>query len=238
LQDPAEKTATRYRSGDIARWLASGELEFLGRSDDQVKIRGYRIELGEIETALLTHASVRGAAARIWLGPDADPRLLAYVVPEPNAEIVFADLREHLQKSLPPYMLPQHFMLIDELPKTSSGKLDRRALPEFSPDALASERERVEPTNDEELKLAEIWTQMLGIQRPGVTEDFFDVGGHSLLAVRMLTRIREVFGVQMSLQALIEKPTIAALAERIQAWAFVNLTSSAAPAAEREESEF
>ncbi|MFO1077414.1 MAG: amino acid adenylation domain-containing protein [Planctomycetota bacterium] len=238
VPDPRRPGAKRYRSGDLARWLPCGELEFLGRIDDQVKIRGFRIELGEIETALAAQASVRAAAASVWTGPDHDRRLIGYVVPEPGHVIDAQQLRTSLQQSLPPYMVPQHIVEIAELPRTSTGKLDRRALPEFRPESITRGDDGTAPSSDEERRLATIWSQMLGIPDPGVDDDFFDVGGHSLMAVRMLTRVREEFGVQLPLQTLMQYPTIAQLAERIQAFSFVTGAKGAASAGDREEIEF
>jgi acyl-CoA synthetase (AMP-forming)/AMP-acid ligase II/acyl carrier protein len=212
--------ARLYRTGDRARWLAGGQLEFLGRGDDQVKIRGFRVELGEIESALARHPAVLQAVAivRDDLGGPADRRLVAYVVPAPDAvpagetpDGLTPGLRSHLRESLPEPMVPSRFVYLERLPVTPGGKVDRRNLPR--PEAgPALEREYVAPRDGVEEALAGIWQGLLGVERVGVHDNFFELGGHSLLGTRVISALREAFGVEVPLRALFEKPTVADLA--------------------------
>ncbi|HLL48423.1 MAG TPA: amino acid adenylation domain-containing protein, partial [Longimicrobiaceae bacterium] len=210
VPDPFSATGARlYRTGDRARWTAAGEVEYLGRTDFQVKVRGFRIELGEVEAALREHAAVREAVVLAR-----EQRLVAYVVPAAGVQAVGAELlRAHLSARLPEHMAPGAYMLLEQLPLTANGKLDRRALPapEWSAAAYVSPR-----TLSEEL-LSGIWAEVLRLERVGVEENFFELGGHSLLATRVVSRIREVFGVEVPLRALFEAPTVAALGARIEA---------------------
>ncbi|HET7232832.1 MAG TPA: amino acid adenylation domain-containing protein, partial [Longimicrobium sp.] len=208
VPDPfSDKPGARlYRSGDKARWLASGELEYLGRLDEQVKIRGFRIELGEIEAVLRSHTSVRDCAVIVREDVPGDTRLVAYVVGAADAE----SLRGHLRQSLPEYMVPAAFVAMDGLPLTSNGKLDRRALP--APEYTAADDEYVAPQTPVEEALAAIWAEVLRLERVGVRENFFERGGHSLLVIRVVSRIREALSVELPLRALFEAPTIGDLA--------------------------
>jgi amino acid adenylation domain-containing protein len=199
-----------YRTGDRARVLPDGTLEFLGRIDQQVKIHGYRIEPEEIEATLLRHAAVRQVAV-VAHGAADDQRLAAYVVasPQPASDELLAFAREWL----PDYMVPT-IVPIDVLPLTPSGKVDRRALPDPATVQRDRSREFVAPRTEIEHELAEIWRELLGVERVGVTDDFFALGGHSLLATQMITRIRRRHG-DVPLRALFTAPTIAALAEAV-----------------------
>ncbi|MFP5287797.1 MAG: condensation domain-containing protein, partial [Thermoanaerobaculia bacterium] len=194
--------ARLYRTGDRVRRLPDGRLEFLGRLDHQVKIRGFRIELGEIETSLTGHPGVREAVAVAQ-----EAGLVAYVAGDADP----VALRSYLQSLLPAYMVPQRFVLLDALPRTPNGKVDRRALPE--PDAALAGF--APPRTPREELLAGIWESVLGVERVGRHDHFFDLGGHSLLATRVLTRIREAFRVELPLRALFQAPTLAELASRI-----------------------
>ena len=211
VDDPFVAGGRVYRTGDRARFLRDGTIEFLGRIDEQVKIRGYRVEPGEIEAALLRHPAVRNAAVVVQQ-TDAEPRLVAYVSasPQPTAD----ELRGFLADWVPEYMLPA-FVHIDLLPLTPSGKIDRRALAELHV-AEDGAGEYVAPRNDLEREIAEIWQELLGVERVGVTDDFFALGGHSLLATQMITRIRRRHG-NVPLRALFNEPTIAGLAEVVGA---------------------
>jgi amino acid adenylation domain-containing protein len=208
-----EPGARLYRTGDRARALADGNLEFLGRLDQQVKIRGYRIELGEIEVALARHPAVREAVVLARVDEPGDPRLVAYVVPagEPSA----SELRDALRRSLPESMIPAAFVFLPALPVTPNGKLDRQALPAPQWNVPGGEGEA--PRTPTETRLAAIWSEVLGMPRVGRDDGFFDLGGHSLLATQMLARVRAVCGVELSLRTLFEHPKLADLAAWIDA---------------------
>lgn len=208
VPDPfnTESGARMYRTGDRARLVSNGDVEFLGRADHQVKIRGFRIELGEIEAALLTHPEVSKAAVVVHTG-----RLVAYVESGADSTV----LRTHAAQSLPEYMVPSAFVNLPQLPHTASGKVDRRALPPPTNDLF--EESYVAPRDSDEESLATIWTEVLGIPKIGVHDNFFELGGHSLLAAQVMNRTSARFGITLPLRNLFEEPTIAALAARIRA---------------------
>jgi amino acid adenylation domain-containing protein len=209
-----EPGARLYRTGDVVRRLAGGDLEYVGRGDGQVKLRGYRVELGEVEAALLGHEEVREAAAAVHEAGGGDRRLVAYVVAEGGAgEEGAGRWREYLRERLPEYMIPSAFVLLDSLPLTPNGKLDRKALLELEPTHNVSEY--VGPRTAAEEVVAGIWAEVLKTGRVGVRENFFALGGHSLLAMQVVSRVREVFGVKMSLRNVFEHPTIEELARDI-----------------------
>jgi amino acid adenylation domain-containing protein/non-ribosomal peptide synthase protein (TIGR01720 family) len=217
VPDPfsAEPGARLYRTGDLARWRPDGHLEFLGRLDEQVKIRGFRVELGEIETQLLSLPGLRQAAVVVREDSPEARRLVAYVVPdESGCEI--AALRERLGERLPNYMLPACFVEIPALPLTAHGKVDRRALPAPEVSAAPTAEEAVPRTPVEQL-LAQLWSRVLGVERIGCQDDFFELGGHSLLAMRVISRVRETFGVELPVLSLFESPTLAGLAQQVEA---------------------
>jgi amino acid adenylation domain-containing protein len=201
--------ARMYRTGDRARWRADGELEYLGRLDAQVKVRGFRIEPGEIEAALRRHASVRDCAVVARADLPGDTRLVAYVVAGADADA----LRAHLRRILPDYLVPGTFVHLDALPLTPSGKLDRRALP--APDYGAAEA-RVAPRTPVEEVLAEIWKEVLRLEKVGVDDDFFDLGGHSLLVTVLAGKVRDAFSVEMPLRTIFTASTIAEMAEAVE----------------------
>ncbi|AEI67903.1 non-ribosomal peptide synthetase [Corallococcus macrosporus] len=211
-QQPGQRL---YRTGDQARFLPDGTLEFLGRRDGQVKLRGYRIELGEIEATVRQHASVRDAVVIVREDVPGDQRLAAYFVPHADAAADTAGLRAFLQQRLPEHMVPAALVALEALPLTPNGKVDRKALP--VPDGLLSSESRAAPRNGTEELMASIWADVLRTNRAGIHDHFFDLGGHSLLATRVVSRIREAFGVELPIAALFEAPTIATLSERVQA---------------------
>ncbi|MET0396001.1 MAG: amino acid adenylation domain-containing protein, partial [Longimicrobiaceae bacterium] len=211
---PGEPGARLYRTGDRVRRLADGALEFLGRVDQQVKLRGYRIEPGEIEAALREHPAVRDAVVVVREDAPGDRRLVGYVVAE-GAALSPGELREHLGGRVPEHMVPGAFVALDSIPLTPNGKLDRRALP--APRWCAGEEGYVAPRTPAEEVLAGIWAEVLGVGRVGVRENFFELGGHSLLATRVVSRIRETLAVELPLRGLFEAPTVAGLAERVEA---------------------
>jgi amino acid adenylation domain-containing protein len=203
-----------YKTGDLARFRRDGQIELLGRADDQIKLRGIRIEPAEIEGALRLNDGVREAVV-VARDEGGDRRLVAYVVGAPGATVPSASvMREHLRQTLPEYMVPSVFVTLDSLPLTPNGKVDRRALP--APPRAQTGGEYVAPRTDAERALAAVWQEVLGGSRAGVEDNFFEVGGHSLLATQLLWRIREVFGVQLPMRTLFERPTISMLAESIE----------------------
>ncbi|MBV9774031.1 MAG: amino acid adenylation domain-containing protein, partial [Gemmatimonadetes bacterium] len=206
--------ARLYRTGDRTRWLADGNLEFLGRIDHQVKIRGFRIETGEVEAVLAEHPGVREAFVMAREDAPGGARLVAYLTAEGAADPAPGELRAHLAERLPEYMVPSAFVTLDALPLTSNGKVDRRALP--APDA-APLTEYVAPRTPTEERLAEIWAEVLGVERVGVHDHFFELGGHSLMATRVVARVREAPGVELPLRVVFEHPTLAGMAEWIDA---------------------
>ncbi|HEX9987858.1 MAG TPA: amino acid adenylation domain-containing protein [Chloroflexia bacterium] len=209
--------ATRlYRAGDLARYLPDGRIEFLRRIDHQVKVRGFRIELGEIEDALGQHPAVREAVAVVRSGWDAggqeDRRLVAYVVAQPGEAPSSAQLRAHLQTRLPEYMIPPTFVLLEEMPRTPNGKVDRKALPDpGSAGGSARRGAYIPPRTPLEAQLAEVWADVLQKERIGVTDSFFALGGHSLSAMLMVSRVRNTMGLELPLRSLFETPTIEGL---------------------------
>ncbi|MWV46109.1 amino acid adenylation domain-containing protein [Paenibacillus sp. HJL G12] len=202
-----------YRTGDLAKRLPDGSLDYLGRADHQVKIRGFRIELGEIEAVLASYSGVSQAAVIVREDNPGDKRLAAYVVPEHNANWELSELRRHVASRLPDYMVPSAIILMDVMPLTPNGKLDRKALP--APEIMLAIDGRNPRTPREEV-LCDLFAEVLGVRRIGIDDSFFELGGHSLLAVRLISRIREALGREISIAALFEAPTVAALAEMLE----------------------
>ena len=221
----AEPGGRMYRTGDLGRYLENGNVEFLGRKDHQVKIRGFRIELGEIEARLAEHPAVREAVVLAREDAAGEKRLVAYVVPERESEesnngsgrvgLQMSELREHLLGKLPEYMVPTAYVQLKRIPLTPNGKIDRKSLPE--PDKDMREQEYVGPRNAREETLCRLWQEVLRRERVGIHDNFFNIGGHSLLAVQVISRIKQAFPIEMPLSVLFAAPTVARMAEHIAA---------------------
>ena len=219
LSDPFQTGNRMYRTGDIARFLPDGNLEFLGRADFQVKVRGFRIEIGEIESALENQAGVGQAAvvarefeSRIHIE---DKRLIAYVVPKPGAKLEIADLRAALAATLPEYMVPSNFVFLDFFPLTANGKIDRNALPH--PATLEDESGAAPelPRNELERMIAQAWKDALGVDHVGLNENFFDLGAHSLMVAEVHMQLQQLLGRELAVVDLFQFPTITALAHHL-----------------------
>jgi amino acid adenylation domain-containing protein len=200
-----------YRTGDLCRYLADGSVEFLGRRDHQVKLRGYRVELGEIEAVLGQHPAVRAVAVLV----KDDTHLVAYVVLDQEQSATTSELRSFLQQKLPEHMVPSVYIALDTMPLMPNGKVDRRALAALENAEPQSETEFVAPRNPIEEQLAAIWARRLGVEQIGINNDFFEMGGHSILASELMAEVRDTFQVSLPLRSLFEKPTVAGLAEAI-----------------------
>ncbi|MEO6238548.1 MAG: amino acid adenylation domain-containing protein [Vicinamibacterales bacterium] len=205
-----------YRTGDRARFLASGAIEFLGRADGQVKIRGYRVELGEIESVLARHPRVRECAVSVRGGSAADKRLVAYLVSRDASSLEPGELSAFLQTHLPGHMVPTQFVSVEQLPLTANGKVDRLALPDVALDRSAAAGAFVAPRTPAEELLAGIWATLLKLPEIGVNDNFFHLGGHSLIATRVMARVRDAFQVDLPLRRLFDAPTVAQLSAVIE----------------------
>ena len=208
-----EEGARIYKTGDLARFLPNGNIEFLGRGDYQVKIRGFRIELGEIEAVLSQHPSIVQTVVIAYEHIPGDKRLVAYVVLNQHTTATISELRRFLKEKLPEYMVPSVFVLLEALPLTPSGKVNRSALP--APEQVLQEPEAtfVAPRDDLEQKLSQIWEEVLGIQPIGIMDNFFDLGGHSLLAIRLFAQIENKFAKKLPLATLFQSNTVEAIAK-------------------------
>ncbi|MVT11424.1 non-ribosomal peptide synthetase [Chitinophaga tropicalis] len=226
VADPFRAGERIYRTGDLGRWLADGNIEYLGRKDDQVKIRGYRIELGEIESALQGHESVTAAAVIARVVGSGEKELVAYVV---GGEALQASvLRAYLGKTLPAYMVPGYYVQLEALPLSPNGKLDRKRLPSPEGMGLPGGHEYVAPRSATEKQLAEIWESILGKQQIGIKDNFFELGGHSLKATRLASQVYKTFEAKISLKDLFAVPVLeeqAAFIQRAKKTAFVEIST-------------
>lgn len=217
VADPFDSAAGArlYRTGDLARWRTDGTLEYLGRIDFQVKIRGFRVELGEIEACLALHPQVQDVAVSAREDTPGNRILVAYVVPslQPPAA---GELKQFVKAALPDYMVPGAIVLLEQLPLSPNGKVDRKALPAPDPAMLLSTREYVAPRTPTEEAIAEIWCELLRIERVGALDHFFELGGHSLLATRVVSQVRDAFAIEIPVKVLFEHPTLAEFTEAIE----------------------
>jgi len=229
VPDPfsAEAGARLYRTGDLARWLPDGQIAFLGRVDEQVKIRGYRVEPSEIATVLGQHSAVRTSVVVVREEEPGEKELVAYVVLAAGAKLDAGELRDHLRKRLPDYMVPSEFVSISSVPVTANGKLNRAALP--TPNGSRPHAEAyVEPRTPVEEELVKILAPLLKLQRVGVNDNFFLLGGHSLLGTQLIARISETFGVELTLLKLFDHPTVAEMSSEVEDLILAKLGSSEA----------
>ena len=208
LNKDGNEPSKLYKTGDLARYLPDGNIEYLGRIDNQVKIRGFRIELGEIEALLNQNEDVQSACVIAREDNPGDKRLVAYLVPQPEIILTIDEIRQFLKAKLPDYMVPNAFVILEALPLTPNGKIDRRALP--APD-LQSKGEYIAPRNPIEEKIAQIWAEVLKLERVSIEDNFFELGGHSLLATQVISRCQQAFQIALPLRYLFESPTIAQL---------------------------
>jgi amino acid adenylation domain-containing protein len=214
IPDPfsQEGGARLYRTGDLVRWQPEGVLEFLGRMDQQVKLRGFRIELAEIEAALSSHSGIRECVVEARGHKVGEEQLVAYIAVQEESFLSTGDLRNYLKERLPDYMVPTVFIMLERIPLTANGKIDRAALPEPDLAGVQAGETFVAPRTLIEQKLAEIWAEVLRVERVGIHDNFFELGGHSLLAIMIVSRTREVLQVELPLRRLFEEPTVAGLA--------------------------
>ncbi|RIU88107.1 condensation domain-containing protein, partial [Oceanobacillus picturae] len=213
VDNPFESGKKMYKTGDLARWLPDGNIEYLGRMDNQVKIRGFRIELGEIENRLLQHEDINEVAVVVRESKDYDKYICAYVVSK--KEITQLDLKSYLKERLPEYMVPSYIMELEKMPLTLNGKLDRKSLPEPTLDMTLYEYEAAR--NEVEEKLVQIWSDVLGIEKVGINDSFFDLGGHSLKATVVISKIHKELKRELPLKELFQSPTIKELSKFIEA---------------------
>jgi acyl carrier protein len=218
IPDPfgGEAGARLYKTGDLARYLTSGEIEYLGRIDHQVKIRGFRIELDEIQSLLNLHPAIRDSVVALHQAHDQDKRLVAYVVAEAGREVQVAEVRAYLKEKLPDYMVPAAFVTLDAMPLSPNGKIDRRMLP--SPDEAEHGVAAiyVAPRTPLEESIAQAWQDALGVERVGAHDNFFELGGHSLLAMRIVSRLRDSLEIDLVLRDMFESPTVEQLAAVVE----------------------
>ena len=221
IPDPFNKNGEKlYRTGDLARYLPDGNIEFLGRVDFQVKLRGFRVELGEIEAALRTYSGIDDAIAMVHEDTTGDKRLVAYVLfhgseGESEREVDLTRIREYLKERLPGYMVPSLFVQIDEIPLTPSGKVDRKRLPKPEDVRMDATSGYEAPRTPVEEIIVGLWSEVLGIEHIGVFDNFFDLGGHSLKATQLLSKLRQTFEIELPLREIFENPTVAGNAEAV-----------------------
>ncbi|MBB5872723.1 amino acid adenylation domain-containing protein [Allocatelliglobosispora scoriae] len=213
VANPFGETSDRmYRTGDLVKWRPDGVLEFCGRVDDQVKIRGFRVEPGEVETVIGRHETVGQVAVIVREDRPGDKRLVGYLVPATGAAVATETIRQYASQLLPDYMVPSALVVLDALPRTANGKLDRKALPAPTVTASATSRR---PRNEREQTLCDLYTEILGVPNVGIDDDFFTLGGHSLLVTRLISKVRKAFAVELTIQAVFSARTVANLVEQL-----------------------
>ena len=215
IPNPFHEGERLYKTGDLGKRLPDGNIAFLGRRDEQVKIRGYRVELGEIEAALKEHPAVRENTVIVLEVSETDKRLAAYLVPHQGQTIDRMELRDFLTKRIPGYMIPSSFVMLDAMPLTHHGKIDRRALPESEDGLRDSETDYAVPQTEAEQRIAQVWQQTLQMKKVGIYDNFFEAGGNSLLLIQVLGKLQEIFGNQLSTVEMFQYPTIHALAKHL-----------------------
>ncbi len=204
-----------YKTGDVVRYLPDGNIEFLGRSDFQVKIRGFRVEVGEVEAALGTHPAVRQAAVMAWEGRPGNKRLAAYLVLKAEIKVPAGEFKSFLEKKLPDYMVPSAFVLLEKLPLSPNGKVDRKALPSPGTERPELGATYIAPSSPIERTLAEVWAKALGLEKVGMHDNFFDLGGHSLLMAQVQASVCEKLKTKVSIVEMFQYPTISSLARHL-----------------------
>jgi amino acid adenylation domain-containing protein len=215
--DPAGGSAKIYRTGDLGRKRSDGCLEHLGRKDFQVKIRGFRVELEEIETILRLHPAVRESVVEARTDESETHRLVAYIVLHADQAVTPSELSTYMKAKVPDYMVPSTFVFLDSLPLTPTGKIDRKALPQPDKSARTCSASFVAPRSAIEKKLADVWCEILGLERVGIHDSFFDLGGHSISATQIVIRLERIFDLDLSMATLLVNPTVAGMAEVIEA---------------------
>jgi amino acid adenylation domain-containing protein len=223
IASPFKEGERLYKTGDLARWMEDGNVEFLGRRDDQVKIRGYRIELGEIEHALLKHEEIKQAVVLAKENQPGEKELVAYITA--NAEQNTNDLRAYLGETLPVYMLPAYFVQLEVMPLTANGKIDRKSLPDPEGLGLTSGAEYVAPHNDLEEKVIEIWEMVLGQKNIGMNDDFFDLGGFSMRAIGLIAEYNKSFNVRLTIQEVFKRTKLYEHAKLIETQIWIKTSS-------------
>ncbi len=235
-----EPSSRLYKTGDLARYLPDGNIEFLGRIDNQVKIRGFRIELGEVEAAIAQHPAIRETVVIVRENTTNDKKLVAYIVPCQEPAPAISDLRHFLKQQLPDYMIPSAFVVLEALPLTPNGKVDRKSLPAPDINSLIQKADFVAPGTPREKLVASIWAKALGVEKVWMNDNFFELGGHSLLATQLIAQVKDIFFVEVPLSKFFEAPTVACLSSYIEAisWAKESLETSNITINNVEEVEF
>jgi hypothetical protein len=213
--DPAGGKARIYRTGDLGRKRPDGCLEHLGRKGLQVKIRGFRVELEEVEAILRLHPAIRESVVEARTDESENHRLVAYIILQQDEALTTTELSAYLRTKLPDYMVPSAFVIMNSLPLTPTGKIDRRALPQPDKAARDSKLPFVAPRNSVERELTEVWCEILGLDRVGIHDNFFDLGGHSISATQIVARLQRIFHLDLPLATLLVNPTVSGMAEVI-----------------------